>query len=202
MCIEAKSARCWTYLPADTQTRFPPGSNFQANRNSVTTGLSFINTSCTQSERSLPTLMENNKNHQITQPRGRIGLSSLDVADRDEPKYQIRSPYELTNGIIGTDERYNHCFLLHLTVPAQSTDEFLEIIYGTEALILQQLNLIGQCITADARMSKGFAVIVSRRIFGLISTCGKAKHFMAQVYPIWDSIGRRYIYKLMTKEMF
>ena len=30
--------------------------------------------------------MENNKNHQITLPKGRIGFSSLDVVDRDEPQ--------------------------------------------------------------------------------------------------------------------
>ena len=41
--------------------------------------------------------MENNKNHQITPPNGRIGFFSLDVVDRDEFKYRIRNPYELTN---------------------------------------------------------------------------------------------------------
>ena len=73
--------------------------------------------------------MENNKNHQITLPRGRIGFSSLHVLDREEPKYQIRSPYELTNAIITTDERYNDCFLLYSTIPAQSGDECLQIVY-------------------------------------------------------------------------
>ena len=70
---------------------------------------SFINTLCTRSEINPPILMEKNKNknHQITLPKERIGFSSLDVVDRDEPKYQIRSPYELTNANISTDERYN-----------------------------------------------------------------------------------------------
>ena len=116
MYIDAKSARCWKYSPTDTHIHFPPGSTFQPNRTAVATGLSFINTLCTRSESNLPILMENNKNHQITLPKGRIGFSSLDVVDRDEPKYQIRSPYELTNAIISTDERYNDCFLLHSTV--------------------------------------------------------------------------------------
>ena len=101
--------------------------------------------------------MENNKNHQMTLPKGRIGFSSLDVVDRDEPKYQIRSPYELTNAIISTDERYNDCFFLHSTVPAQNSDDFLQIIYGTEDSILQQPNSIGHCISEDARLGKGFA---------------------------------------------
>ena len=90
MCIDAKSARCWKYSPADTHTHFPPGSTFQSSRNALATGLSFINTLCTRSERNF--LTENNKNHQKTLPKGRIGFSSFDVVDRDEPKYQIRSP--------------------------------------------------------------------------------------------------------------
>ena len=138
MYIDAKSARCWNSSPTDTHIHFPPGTTFQPNRTAVATGLSFINTLCTRSECNLPILMENNKNHQIMIPKGRIGFSSLDVVDRDEPKHQIRSPYELTNAIISTDERYIDCFLLHSTVPAQSSDESLEIIYGTENSILQQ----------------------------------------------------------------
>ena len=57
--------------------------------------------------------MENDKNHQITLPKGRIGFSLLDVSDNDEPKYQVRDPYELTNAILSTYEQYNDCFLLH-----------------------------------------------------------------------------------------
>ena len=63
---------------------------------------------------------------------GRIGFSSLDVLDREEPKYQIRSPYDLTNAIIATDERYKDYFPLHSTIPAQSGYEFLQIVYGNE----------------------------------------------------------------------
>ena len=146
--------------------------------------------------------MENNKNHQVTLPKGPIGLPSLDVVDRDEPKNQIRSPYELTNAIISTDERYNDCFLLHSTVSAQSSHEFLQIIYGTEDSIFQQPNSIGHCISADARRSKGFADFLSHRISGVRSTCRKARLFMGQVYPFWDSTGKRYIYNLVTKEKF
>ena len=145
--------------------------------------------------------MENNKNHQITLPRGRIGFSSLDVLDR-EPKYQIRSPYELTNAIITTDERYNDCFLLHSTIPAQSGDEFLQIVYGNENSIIQQPNSIGHCISADAKMSKGLADFLSHKIPGLRPTCRKAKLLMGQVFPFWDSTGRRYIYNLVTKQRF
>ena len=133
---------------------------------------------------------------------GRIGFSSLDVVDRDEPKYRIRSPYELTNAIISTDERYNDCFVLHSTVPAQSSDETLQIIYGSGDLILQQPNSFGHCISADARMGKRFSDFLPHRIPGIRSRCRKARLFMGQVYPFWDSTGKRYIYNLVTKEKF
>ena len=75
MHIEAKSARCWKYSPEDPHAQFPPGSNFHPNDNALATLLAFVNVLCTQSESKLPKLMENNKNHQITLPKGRIGFS-------------------------------------------------------------------------------------------------------------------------------
>ena len=51
-------------------------------------------------------------------------------------------------------------------------------------------------------MSRGFADFLSHRITGLRSTCRKARLFMGQVYPFWDSTGKRYIYNLVTKERF
>ena len=92
--------------------------------------------------------------------------------------------------------------MLHSTVPAQSSDGFLQIIYGTEDSILQQPNSVGHCISADARMSQGFADFLSIRIPGLKSTCRKAKLFMGQVFPFSDSTGKRYIYNMVTKERF
>ena len=202
MYIDAKSERCWKYTPKDSQIHFPPGSTFQPNRQAVPTGLSFVNTLCTRSEKSLPVLMENSKNHQITLPKGRIGFSSLDVLDQEEPKYQIRSPYELTNAIIATDERYNDCFVLHYTIPAQSSDEFLQLVYGTETSISQQPNSIGHCISADAKMSRGFADFLSHHIPGPRPTCKKARLSKGQFFLFWDSLNRLYIYNLVTKDRF
>ena len=146
--------------------------------------------------------MEKNKNHQVTLSRRGIGFSSLDVVDRDEPKYQIRSPYELKNAITSTDEQYNDCFLLHSTVRAQSGDGSLQIIYGIEDSIFQQHSSIGHCISEDARMGKSFADSLSHRIPGLRSTCRKARLFMGHVYPFLDSTRKRYIYNLVTKERY
>ena len=107
MCIDAKIARCWKYSVTDTHIHFPLGSIFQPSRNAVATGLSFLNILCTRSERNLPILMKNNMNHQIALPKEQIRFSSFDMIDRDELKYQERSPYDITNSIISTDERYN-----------------------------------------------------------------------------------------------
>ena len=97
MHIEAKSAGCWKYSPEDPHAHFPSGSTFHPNRNAVATELSIVKVLSTQSESKLPILMENTKNQQITLPKGRIGFSSLDLSVKDEPNYQIRDPYELTN---------------------------------------------------------------------------------------------------------
>ena len=51
-------------------------------------------------------------------------------------------------------------------------------------------------------MIKGFADFLSHRIPGLRSTCRRTKLFVGQVFPFWDSTGRRYIYNLVTKERF
>ena len=202
MYIDAKSARCWKYSPKDSQIHFPPGSTFQPNRQAVSAVLSFFNSLCTRSEKSLPIMMENNKNHQITLPKGRIGFSSLNVLDQEEPKYQIRSPYELTNAILATDERCNDCFLLHSTKPTQWSDEILQLVYGTETSIIQQPISIGHCISADAKMSRGFADFLSHHNPVQRPTCKKARLFKAQVFPFWDSLNRRYIYNLATKDKF
>ena len=162
---------------------FPPGSTFQTNGNAVAIRLSFENTLCTRSERNLPILMENNKNNQTTLPYTRFRVSSLDVVDRDVPKYQERNTYEITNAIIATDDAYNYCYLFHPTVPAQSSDEYLQIIYGTEDLILQQPNSYGHCISAEARMSEGFAFFLSHRTHRLRSTCRKRKLFRDRSSP-------------------
>ena len=202
MHFEAKSARCWKYSPEGPHSHFPPGSTLHPNRKAVATGLSFVNVLCTQSESKLLILMETNKNHQNTLPKDRIGFSSLDVSHKDEPKYQIRDPNELTNAILSIKEQYNDCFLLHSIFPSQLPDEFLQIVYGNENSILEQPNSIGHCISADAQMSKGFAQFISERVPRIWRTYRRTNLFKDQVFPFWDSSSRRSIYNLVTKEKY
>ena len=129
MHIEAESGRCLKYSPEKPHAHFPPGSIFNPNRKAVARGLTFVNVLCTQLELKLPTLMETNKNHQITLPKGRIGFSSSVISDTVEAKYQLRDPYELTNAMFLTNEQYNECFLPHSTIPSLSHDEFLQILW-------------------------------------------------------------------------
>ena len=199
MHIEAKSARCWKYSLEDPHVHFPPGSTIHPNRNAVATGLSFVNVLCTQSESKLPLLMENNKNHQITLPKGRICFSSIDVSNRDEPQNRVRDPYELKNAMLSTSEQYNDCFLLPSTIPSQLPDEFLQIVYGNENSILEQPNSIGHCISADAQMRKGFAQFLLERIPRLSRTCTRANLLRDQVFPFCDSSSRRYFNNFVSK---
>ena len=202
MHVDAKSARCWNYSPGDPKSIFPPGSTFQPHKETVSTGLIFVNVIFTQPEPTFPIMIENNKNHQITLPKGRIGFSSLGVADHEEPKYQIRNPYELTNAIITTENKYNDCFILHSTIPAQSPDECLQLIHGTEDSIFQKPHSIGHCISADAKMNKGFAEQLSQQIPGFRDTCRRIKLSSGQTFPFWDRVGNRYVYNLVTETKF
>ena len=77
MCIDAKSARCCKIIAQRHSYTLPARLYFLTE--------SFINTLCSLSERNLPTLIENTENHQIKLQKGRIGFSSFDVVDRDEP---------------------------------------------------------------------------------------------------------------------
>ena len=202
MHIKAKSARCWKYSLEDPHAHFPPGSIFYPNRNAVATGLSSVNVLCAQSKSKLPILMENKKNYQITLPKGPIGVSSLEVSDKDEPKYQIRDPNEVTNAMRSTNKQYKDCFLLHSTIPYQLPDEFLQIVYGNEKSILEQPNSIGHCISADAEMSKGFSQFFSKRVPRLRRSCRRANLLKDQVVPFWDFSSRRYTYNLVAKEKY
>ena len=134
--------------------------------------------------------------------KGRIGFSSLDISDKDEPKYQIQDSYELTNATLLTNEQYNDCFLLHSNIPSQLPNEFLQIVYGSENSILEQPNSIGHCISADDQVSKGFAQFLSERVPLLRRTCRRANVLKDQVFPLWDSSSRRYIYNLVTTEKY
>ena len=68
--------------------------------------------------------------------------------------------------------------------------------------MLQQPHSIGHCISADAKMSKGFAELLSQQVRGHRDTCRRTKLLTGQTFPFWDRVGNRYIYNLVTKTKF
>ena len=78
----------------------------------------------------------------------------------------------------------------------------MQIVYRNEKSILEQLNSIGPCISADAQMSEGFEQFLSERVPRLRRTCSQANFLKDQVFPFCDSSSRRHIYNLVTKEKY
>ena len=100
----------------------PSWFNFSTQRVSCVHRSSFVNIICTQPEPFFLMLIEQNKNHEIMLPKGRIGFLSPDITDKEEPKYQISNPYEVINATKTTDYKHNDCFQLHSKLAVQSTN--------------------------------------------------------------------------------
>ena len=183
MYIEPKTTRCYKFAPKNTNNSFPPGSTFLPNRKAVSTGLNFINVLCTRFEKTLPIVMENNKNHTITLVKGTIGYSMLDVLDQEIPKYQIRNPTELAYAILNENEEYNDCFLLHSTIPSQDMNDCLRIEGGNSKTILSRPDPIIIFVPADLKPAKGFSKEILTKIPSLKDTCAKQKPQKGETIP-------------------
>ena len=92
--------------------------------------------------------------------------------------------------------------LLHSTIPSQSDDEFLQIVYGNAKSIPEQPNSIGHCISADTQISKGFAQFLSERVPQLRRTCRRAILLKDQVFRFCNSSSRRIIENLVRPEEY
>ena len=198
--IDAKTSWVWKYSSEDKSKNFPPGTTFVSHRHSVKIGLDFVNVLCTQSENHLPILMENNRNHQITLNKGVIGYSSLNVSDHDRPKYQIRDCVQMVNSILTENDQYNERFLIHATVPCEpDLQDKIQILNGNGETIFQANTAIAHCNSADAKMSKGFAETICRRVDGLQHYCQKNKATVSSALPYWDPKSNNFVYNLVTK---
>ena len=174
--VDAKTSRDWKCSSEDKSKIFPPGTTFVPHRHYVKSGLDFVNVLCTQSEDYLPILMEDNRNHQITLNKGVFRYSSLDISDRDRPKYQIRDCVQMANSNLSENDQYKECFLLHSTVPCEpDLQDKIQTLNGNNETIFQANTAIAHCISADAKMSKRFAETICRRVDGLQQYCQKNK---------------------------
>ena len=201
--IDAKTSRVWKYSSENKSKNFPPGTTFVPHRHSVKSGLDFVNVLCTQSENYLPIFMENNGNHQITQNKEVIWYSSLDISDRDRPKYHIRDCVQMFNSILTENDQYNECFLLHSTVPCEpDLQDKIQILNGNNERIFEANTAIAHCISADAKISKGFAETICRGVNGLQKYCGRAKTTVGSALPYWHPESNNFINNLVTKSEF
>ena len=198
--IDAKTSTVWKYSWEGKSRNFPPGTTFLPHRHSVKSGLDFVNVLCTQSENCLPFLMENSRNYQITLNKGVNGYSSLDISDRDRPKYQIKDCIQKVSSILSENDQWNECFLLHSTVPCKPhLQDEIQILNRNDETIFQANTAIAHCISADAKMSKGFAEAICSRVHGLREYCRKTKPIVGSIIPFWDPESNIFIYNLVTK---
>ena len=173
--IDAKTSRVWKYLSEDKPKSFPPGTTFDRHRHSVKSGLHFVNVLCTQSETSLPILVENNRNYQIALNKGDIGYSSLDISDYCRTKYQIRNWIQMVNTVLTEIDQNKECFLLHSTVPCESDmQDKIQILNANNEAHGQANTAIAHCNSADAKMNKGLAETICRKVTELQENCQKA----------------------------
>ena len=201
--INAKTSRVWKYSSEVKSKSFPPGTTFVPHRHSVKSGLDIVKVLCTHSENYFPILMENNRNHQKTLNKGVIGYSSLDISDRDRPKYQIKDCVQMVNSILTENDQYYECFLLHSTVPCEpDLQDKMQIQNGNDQTIFQANTAIAHCISADAKMSKAFAETTCRRVHGLQEYCRKTKPILGSIISYWDPESNNFIYNLVTKSKF
>ena len=201
--INAKTSRLWKYSSEEKSKSFPPGTTFNTHPQSVKSGLDFVNILFTQSKNYLPILMENNRNQQITLNKGVIGYSSLGISDYDRPKYQTKDCIQMVNSILTENDQYNKCFLLHSTVPCEpDMQDKIQRLNGNDETIFQANTAIAHCISADAKMSKGFAETICRRVNGLHEFCRRAKTSVGSALLYWDPGSNNFIYNLVTKSRF
>ena len=201
--IDAKTSRVYKYQPEDEQINFESLTTFILHQKVANTGLDFVNVLCTQSEQYLSILMENNKNHQITLDKRILGYSSLDKLDFERPKYQIRDCVKMVDCILSENDQYIECFLLHSTLPHEPDfRDGIRINNGNDDTSFENQTAIAHCISADAKMSKGFAETISNYISGLEKYCYKSNTYVGSVIPFWDNDANRFIHNLVTKNKF
>ena len=78
----------------------------------------------------------------------------------------------------------------------------IQILTGNEETVFQDKTAIAHCISADAKMSKGFAKTICRRVNGHQEHCEKTKPIVGSALPYWYPESNNFIYNLVTKSVF
>ena len=115
----------------------------------------------------------------------------------------MRDCVQMVNSILTEKDPYNECFLLHSTVPCKPHKrDRIQILNGNDETIFQANTAIAHCISADAKMSKGFAETICRKMNGLQEICRRAKATVGSALPYWDPESNNLISNLVTKSKF
>ena len=106
--IQARST--YLYKHQNTDLCYLKGTSFLPHKNTVETEPVFINTVCTQKEKTLPVLIEKPKNHPITLNKGVIGYAVCDlVLSRDTRKFNMRDCIEFAYSLLNKYEELDNC---------------------------------------------------------------------------------------------
>ena len=109
----------------------------------------------------------------------------------------------MVKSILTKNDQYNESLLLHSAVPCEpDVQDKIQILNGNDETIFQANIAIAHCISADAKMSKGFAETICRKVNGLREYCRKTKSTVGSVIPDWDRESNNFIYNLVTKSKF
>ena len=109
----------------------------------------------------------------------------------------------MVNTILTENDQNNECFLLQATVPCE-TDlrDKIQILNGNDETIFQANTAIAHCLSADAKMSKGFAETIRSKVNGLPEYCRKTTPTVGSIILYWDPESNNFIYNLVTKSKF
>ena len=106
----------------------------------------------------------------------------------------------MVSSILTENDRYNECFFFRSTVPCEpDLQDKIQILNGNEETVFQANTAIAHCISTDAKMSKGFAEKVCRRLNGYQEYSRKVKIVVASGLPYWDPESINFFYNLVKK---
>ena len=142
---------------------------FSAVQKTVKTELVFINTVYTQKEKTLPLLIENQKNKLITFNEVIIGYAVCEIVySCDTRKFNMRDCSEFAYSILHKYEEIDNCFMLSTVVnsaqeaESNESDNCIKFINHEKQSIFNRSMSIVHTVSKGCATSKGFALILCK----------------------------------------
>ena len=109
----------------------------------------------------------------------------------------------MVNSFLTENDHFNECFLFRSTVPCEpELQDKIQLLNGNDETVFQANTAIAHCISTDAKLCKGFAEKVCRRLNGFQEYCRKVKAVVASGLPQWDPDSINFFYNLVNKSQF